>query len=227
MLAAFHRTIRAVAAFPVPVAALVEGRCLGGAFELALACHYLFAKESAVFACPEVKLGVVPPVLAVLGLYLFVAHILTHPAPFVQPRLFVDRNFAAGLATAFALGVMLLATTTLLPPFLQGLMGYPVFDTGLLLAPRGIGTALAMIAVGRIGDRVDPRLLILLGLGLCAASLHAMTGFDTDVTPRLIVITGVIQGLGIGFVFPPLTTVAFTSSARRRARAFSASSRVT
>ncbi len=67
MLAAFHRTIRAVAAFPVPVAALVEGRCLGGAFELALACHYLFAKESAVFACPEVKLGVVPPVLAVLG----------------------------------------------------------------------------------------------------------------------------------------------------------------
>jgi DHA2 family multidrug resistance protein len=94
-------------------------------------------------------------------------------------------------------------------------MGYPVFDTGLLLAPRGIGTALAMIAVGRIGDRVDPRLLILLGLGLCAASLHAMTGFDTDVTPRLIVITGVIQGLGIGFVFPPLTTVAFASLAPR------------
>ena len=158
---------------------------------------------------------VLEAVLAALGLYLFVAHILTHPAPFVQPRLFVDRNFAAGLATAFALGVVLLATTTLLPPFLQGLMGYPVFDTGLLLAPRGIGTALAMIAVGRIGDRTDPRLLILLGLGLCAASLHAMTGFDTDVTPRLIAITGVVQGLGIGFVFPPLTTVAFASLAPR------------
>jgi DHA2 family multidrug resistance protein len=151
--------------------------------------------------------------LAALGLYLFVAHILTHHAPFVQPRLFVDRNFAAGLVIVFAMGVVLLATTTLLPPFLQGLMGYPVFDTGVLLAPRGVGTALAMIAVGRYGDRVDPRLLILLGFGLCAASLHAMTAFDTDVTPRMIATTGIVQGLGIGFVFPPLTTVAFASLA--------------
>jgi len=67
MLTTFHQLIRTVAAYPVPIAALVEGRCLGGAFELALACHYLFAKESAVFACPEIKLGVVPPVLAVIG----------------------------------------------------------------------------------------------------------------------------------------------------------------
>lgn len=67
MLAAFHALVRAVGGYPVPVAALVLGRCLGGAFELALACHLLFAAPSAVFACPEVKLGVVPPVLAVLG----------------------------------------------------------------------------------------------------------------------------------------------------------------
>ncbi|MBZ5522125.1 MAG: enoyl-CoA hydratase/isomerase family protein, partial [Acidobacteriia bacterium] len=50
--------------YPVPVAALVEGRCLGGAFELALCCHFVFAARSAVFACPEIKLGVFPPVLA-------------------------------------------------------------------------------------------------------------------------------------------------------------------
>lgn len=67
MLSTFHRLVRLTASHRVPVAALVEGRCLGGAFELALACHYLFAKPAAVFACPEVKLGVVPPVLAVLG----------------------------------------------------------------------------------------------------------------------------------------------------------------
>ncbi len=67
MLATFHRFIRAVASYPVPIAALVSGRCLGGAFELVLACHYVFATESAVFGCPEVKLGVVPPVLAVVG----------------------------------------------------------------------------------------------------------------------------------------------------------------
>ena len=67
MLASFHAFIRKVAAYPVPVAALVEGRCLGGAFEVALACHLIFASETAVFACPEIKLGVFPPVLAALG----------------------------------------------------------------------------------------------------------------------------------------------------------------
>lgn len=67
MLARFHETIRRVAGFPVPVACVVEGRCLGGAFELALAAHFVFAKADAVFACPEIKLGVIPPVLAAIG----------------------------------------------------------------------------------------------------------------------------------------------------------------
>ncbi len=67
MLAAFHGLVRRVASYPVPIAALVEGRCLGGAFELVLASHLVFASPGAVFACPEVKLGVVPPVLSVLG----------------------------------------------------------------------------------------------------------------------------------------------------------------
>jgi DHA2 family multidrug resistance protein len=164
------------------------------------------------FASREI---VAEAVLAALGLYLFVAHALTHPAPFVSLSLFADRNFVAGLATAFAVGMVLLATTTLLPPFLQGLMDYPVFDTGLLLAPRGVGTALAMIVCGRLGDRVDPRATILLGLALTALSLHAMTGFDTTVDRWAIVWTGTVQGLGIGFVFPPLTAVTFASLAAR------------
>jgi len=67
MLAAFHDLIRTAAAYPVPVAALVQGHCLGGAFELVLACHLVFATPSARFACPEVKLGVFPPVLAAIG----------------------------------------------------------------------------------------------------------------------------------------------------------------
>jgi cyclohexa-1,5-dienecarbonyl-CoA hydratase len=67
MLAGFHAMIRKVAGYPVPVAALVEGSCLGGAFELILACHFVFAAPSANFGCPEVKLGVFPPVLGALG----------------------------------------------------------------------------------------------------------------------------------------------------------------
>ncbi len=67
MLAGFHAMIRQVASYPVPVAALVEGSCLGGAFELILACHFVFAAASANFGCPEIKLGVFPPVLAAIG----------------------------------------------------------------------------------------------------------------------------------------------------------------
>lgn len=67
MLPAFHRLIRDVALYPVPVAALVRGRCLGGAFELVLACHFVLAVDGAIFACPEIKLGVFPPVLAAIG----------------------------------------------------------------------------------------------------------------------------------------------------------------
>ena len=67
MLAGFHRFIRDLSAYPVPTAALVEGNCLGGGFEVAICCHFILATAGARFACPEIKLGVFPPVLAAIG----------------------------------------------------------------------------------------------------------------------------------------------------------------
>lgn len=67
MLRGFSRLVRGIARYPVPVAALVEGKCLGGGFELALACHLIFVAPNAQLGCPEIKLGVFPPVLAALG----------------------------------------------------------------------------------------------------------------------------------------------------------------
>lgn len=67
MLRGFHAFVCDLAAYPVPVAALVEGRCLGGAFELALCCRFVFAAPGARFGCPEIKLGVFAPVLAAIG----------------------------------------------------------------------------------------------------------------------------------------------------------------
>jgi cyclohexa-1,5-dienecarbonyl-CoA hydratase len=67
MLGGLHALARAIAAYPVPVAALVEGRCLGGALELAICCHFVFAAAGARFACPEIRLGVFPPLFAVAG----------------------------------------------------------------------------------------------------------------------------------------------------------------
>jgi cyclohexa-1,5-dienecarbonyl-CoA hydratase len=67
MLARFHSVARTMATYPVPIACAVEGKCLGGAFELVLCAHFTFASMNAIFACPEIKLGVFPPVLAAIG----------------------------------------------------------------------------------------------------------------------------------------------------------------
>ena len=93
---------------------------------------------------------IIEATLAGLAGYLFFVHMFTHQHPFIEPSLFKDRNFSVGLIFIFVVGVILLATMVLLPLFMQNLMGYPVVDVGFLLAPRGVGTMIAMIAVARL-----------------------------------------------------------------------------
>ncbi len=89
----------------------------------------------------------------------------------------------------------------------------PVLTAGFVLAPRGIGTMVAMIVVGRLIGRVDTRLMILAGLGLTALSLWEMSGFTAQVSTWDIVRTGIVQGLGLGFIFVPLSTITFSTLA--------------
>jgi DHA2 family multidrug resistance protein len=163
---------------------------------------------------------VIEAALAGTCFYVFIVHMFTHRRPFLDPALFRDRNFAAGLTLMFMVGLILFATMTLLPPFLQNLKGYPVVDSGLLLAPRGVGVMVMMAIVGRLIGKVDTRLLIGTGFALAALSLWEMSLFSLDVTPWLIVKTGVVQGLGLGLIFVPLSTVTFaTLEPRFRAEA--------
>jgi len=149
--------------------------------------------------------------LAVGGLYVFLAHSLTAEHPFLQPALFKDRNFVAGLVLIFIVGIILLATLALLPPMLQNLMNYPVVTTGIVTAPRGLGTLLAMLAVGRLVNRVDSRLLMFTGLALTAYSLYEMMGYSLQMGEGPIVWAGIVQGLGLGFIFVPLSAVTFAT----------------
>jgi DHA2 family multidrug resistance protein len=150
--------------------------------------------------------------LAFLGFYLYFVHWKTRERSFLDLGLFRDRNFFASNIFIFVLGVVLFATMALLPPFLQNLMNYPVVTTGLLLAPRGIGTLIAMMLVGRLMARgADARLLAGIGMALTVYSLWEMMHFSLDVPEKLIVTTGVIQGLGLGLVFVPISTVAYST----------------
>jgi DHA2 family multidrug resistance protein len=149
--------------------------------------------------------------LAAVAFYVFMVHTATARDPFVNPRLFRDRNFDVGCVAIFTFGVVLFSTLALLPPLLQDLMGYPVVTTGWVTAPRGVGILIATLVTGRLIARVDTRLLIAAGIALTAASTWAMCGFSPLMDDRLVMWSGFIQGLGIGLSYAPLTTVSFAT----------------
>ena len=149
--------------------------------------------------------------MSALALYLFIVHSATAENPFIDPRLLSDNNFRVGVSLIFVVGVILLASVALLTPYLQTLMNFPVLTAGLVLGPRGIGTMVAMMIVGRVMNRIDPRVFLVLGLGLTAMSLREMTTFTPVVSMGSLVINGIVQGFGLGFLFTPLSTVTFAS----------------
>ncbi|MEZ5539131.1 MAG: MDR family MFS transporter [Pseudomonadales bacterium] len=158
------------------------------------------------FQSPEI---IAEAVVSVVTFYMFMVHIFTHQRPFIELALFKDRNFSVSLVLIFFVGIVLLATLALLPPFLQSLVGYSVLDTGLMLAPRGAGTMLGMIVVTRLMDRIDPRFIIATGGIFTCGSLWLMMGFTVDVSESAVIWVGVLQGVGLGFIFVPLSTIAF------------------
>jgi MFS transporter, DHA2 family, multidrug resistance protein len=150
--------------------------------------------------------------VAVVMLYLFLIHMLTTTGQrFVSPALFKDRNFLTGNVFIFIVGAVLYATLALLPPLLQDLLKYPVVTTGLVTAPRGLGTLASMFIVGRLMGKVDIRLIIASGFVLAAVSSWQMTGFDVQMDSSMVVWSGVLQGLGTGFVYVPLAAATFAT----------------
>ena len=150
-------------------------------------------------------------IISIAGFYFFFAHSLTTDEPFIRFELFKDRNFAAACLFMVMIGVSLFGTMALITPFTQNLLGYPILTAGFVLGSRGIGTLLAMMAVGKLLKFVEARTLVFCGLTLTAATLYHMVGFTTDTSTQTIVVTGIIQGAGLGLVFVPLSTVAFAT----------------
>lgn len=149
--------------------------------------------------------------LSITGFWVFAIHMASAEHPFIDPHIFLDRNFLTGLAFIFVMGVLILASMALLPPMLANIFGYPTVTTGVVMGPRGVGTMVAMLVVGRIMNRIDARILVLIGFLLTAQSLYTMASFSPEMDDKLILVSGVIQGLGMGMVFVPLSTVAFAT----------------
>ncbi|MBD8066327.1 DHA2 family efflux MFS transporter permease subunit [Devosia sp. PTR5] len=151
--------------------------------------------------------------LVLSGIWVFVIHSLTARRPFVDLRIFKDANFTLGSLFMMVMGITLFSGLALLPPLLQNLMGYSVIFTGLLMAPRGLATMVAMMFVGRMSGKIDARLMMLFGTALMSYSLWEMTKFNLQMDYWPVIITGAIQGFGMGFLFVPLSTMAFATIA--------------
>jgi len=147
--------------------------------------------------------------------WMFIVHMVTAKHPLFDREIFTDRNFATSVVFMAVTGVLLLGGLALLPPLLQTLYGYSVLQSGFLTAPRGVGTLFSMLIAGKLTGKIDARLLVGIGVVLMGVSLYQMTGFAIDQPSRPVIVSGVVQGLGLGLIFVPLQTLAFETLATR------------
>ncbi|CAL4867660.1 Fatty acid resistance protein FarB [Asticcacaulis sp. MM231] len=152
-------------------------------------------------------------IIVFVSLGYFIIHTATRPAgaTFLDYRLLYNRNFVTGLLFIFIVGMVLFATRALMPSMLQGLMHYSAMAAGVVTAPSGLGTMLAMLVVGRMVGKVDLRLILAAGFGLTAVSLAWMCTYTIVLSQHDIIWPGIVQGIGMGLVFVPLSAASFAT----------------
>ncbi|WP_394831387.1 DHA2 family efflux MFS transporter permease subunit [Pendulispora rubella] len=148
---------------------------------------------------------------AVSLLALFIVRELTATAPVVQLRLFRDPTFASGVMVNGLTMAMLLANVFLQPLFMQEMLGFTTFQSGLALLPRSIVMMVAMGIVGAVYNRVPARLLIGSGVIFFVVSAYAMGQFNMATGVEQIVIAVSLQGIGLALVVVPLEAVALSN----------------
>jgi MFS transporter, DHA2 family, multidrug resistance protein len=150
-------------------------------------------------------------IVAASALWIFLVQMVTSKDPLIDRALMRNSSFMAGVAMQVVMGLMMVGMSALLPPMMQNLFGYSVITTGLLLAPRGLGTLASMMVTTRIANKADPRLFLLAGFGCVAFSLYQMTFWSLNMGWEPFAINGFIQGVGMGLTFMPSNIMSFAT----------------
>jgi len=154
--------------------------------------------------------------LSVVTILALIVHELRTEHPIVDLRIFRERTYAVGVFLMSIVGFVLYGSLVLLPIMLQTLLGYPSFDAGIAMAPRGLGSFLMMPATGLMIGRLDARKLLASGFVVCGVTLFWLSrmslqaGYWDFFWPQLI------QGVGLSLLFVPNTTVAMDAIPRER-----------
>jgi DHA2 family multidrug resistance protein len=164
------------------------------------------------FSSTEIR---IEATVAALALYLLAVHTITATdKSFLNRDLLKNMPFVAGTVLIFFIGITMNGTLALLPLMLEQLMGYPVWTTGLVTAPRGIGTMIGIFVVARLINRVDVRIILTVGLALLAVSCWEMTAFSLQMGSGPVIVSGLIQGFGFGCTGVPLNMIALSNLPR-------------
>jgi len=147
-------------------------------------------------------------VLCVVGLVALIIRELTTDHPVVDLRVLKNRSFGAGVFLISMLGFILYSSLVLLPLYLQTLMGYPAYNSGLALSPRGIGALLFTPLAGHLTTKTDPRRLLVVGLVLGSITMFDLSGLNLYAGFWDIFWAQVIQGVALSFLFIPLMALA-------------------
>ncbi|HWD36081.1 MAG TPA: DHA2 family efflux MFS transporter permease subunit [Casimicrobiaceae bacterium] len=146
------------------------------------------------------------------GLGLFVAHsVMSKRHTLINLHVFADRNFTAASIVGASMGLSLFGGLLLQPVLFENILQYPTFDTGLAMMPRGFGSLLAMLIVGRVIGRVGAKPLIYFGIVCGTIGAWMMTNVSFNTTSTSLIVPLVLQGIGIGCVFVPLSAIAFAT----------------
>ncbi len=153
---------------------------------------------------------VIEAAIAALSFWIFACHTLTAERPFLNVALLKDRNFVGGNVFMFITSLIMYGSLALLPPMLT-MLDYPIVTTGVLQAPRGVAMMIAIMVVGRLTGKVDVRVLLGLGLLITGASLWIMTGFTPQMDEGPVIVSGFVQGIGLGLLYAPINVAAFAT----------------
>jgi len=155
---------------------------------------------------------VVAAIIAVLSFIFFIVYSLTGKHhPLFDLRIFRDSNFLVASLIMTAIGIGFFGGMVLQSLYLQNFLGYPTFDAGLYMAPRGLASFFVMMFVGKFSGRIPPRNFILTGIFCSIAGNYLMTRFSADITAYDLLLPMILQGFGMGLVFVPISTLAFTT----------------
>jgi len=154
--------------------------------------------------------------LAGVALIWFIYHELRVRDPVVDLSVFRDRTFAAGNLIMFFGFFAFFSSIVLMPIYVQKLMGYTSWWAGWVLALGGVASFLLMPLVGRLMQRIEPRLMLFLGIALNAYALFLMSGFNLDADFDSIMWPRVVQGIGLAFFFVPLGAMTVSGIPREK-----------